>query len=375
LIKESWPSRALESPSVRAAHLIMASAMTGEFVKASKRTDAPFSMIERKGLLARLREEVALAAREIARDPRGFIRDLFADDSRDARRRRRIYIGLSCAVIGHVVLFAVMLVVGWPRMLTPSEEEAKLKIDHMISFAKANELPEPPQQDVPRGDNGGGGGGGQQNPLPPSVGAPPQMLSVPSEVKLTPPTVETPSLPIAPNIVGPDSPPPPPDVPLGVPNATSETPSGGPGKGGGLGTGNGPGVGEGGGPGSGTGSGGSTGTRTAGSPDGTNSLPTGPIDWSALRRFPDSTQFSWIYRPRPVVTPEAMKNKSVGEVLLRATFNSDGTITDIALIRSDVPEMIESAIQSLERSKFRPATIQGKPVTVRNVVVRVSVHY
>lgn len=355
----------------------MASAMTGEFVKASKREDAPFSMIEQKGLFARLREEIALATGEIARDPRGFIRDLFTDDSRNARRRRRIYIGLSCAVVGHIALFAAMFILDWPQMLTPTEEETKLKVDHMIAVAKADDLPETPQPDVPRGDNGGGGGGGNKSELPASHGRLPEFSSAPPIMTPTtqvPPQI--PSLPLPQTIQADPSLQPKidPSIPIGDPSALPGPPSDGPGTQGGIGSGSGPGVGRGGGPGAGPGEGGNLGKdRAAGSPDGTDRLPTGPIDWNRLREIPGSTQFSWVYRPRPVVTPEAIKNKSVGEVLLRATFNANGTITDISVIRSDVPEMTDSAIQSLAQSKFRPATVKGEPVTVRNVVVRVNI--
>jgi hypothetical protein len=134
-------------------------------------------------------------------------------------------------------------------------------------------------------------------------------------------------------------------------------------------------VGPGGGPGVGPGNGGNTGGRTAGSPDGTNTLPTDPINWTDINRMPDTTPFRWVSRPRPVVTPEALTKKVIGEVLLRATFNANGTISDIEVIRTDVPEMTESAIESLARSTFRPATVKGMAVTVRKVPVRVSVHY
>ena len=358
------------------AHPYMASTMTGEFVKASSRVkDSPFSMIEQKGLFARLTDELALATREVARDPRGFIRDLFSADSRDARRRRLIYTALSCAVLVHIALFIVMIVLGWPQALTPAEQERAYKIEMVRPIDKDTEQVDSSQPaEQPRGDNGGGGGGGQQSPLPASHGAPPQMLSVPPQVALTQPTVEKPLLPITPSIVGPDSPPPPPDVPLGDPNAKSETVSAGTGKGGGIGSGTGQGVGPGEGGGTGPGSGGDTGKgRPAGSPEGTGS-PT-EIIWSTSGpKPPGFTSFSWVYRPTPMVTPEAQANRVVGTVLLRATFQADGRITDIETV-NPVSFMTESAVDALRRSKFRPATINGQPVTLRRVLVRIDVHY
>ena len=75
-----------------------------------------------------------------------------------------------------------------------------------------------------------------------------------------------------------------------------------------------------------------------------------------------------------MTTPEAQANKSTGEVWIKATFQRDGTITDIDVIR-DVPFMTESAVDALKRSRFRPATVNGEPVTVTGVIVRINVHY
>jgi len=75
-----------------------------------------------------------------------------------------------------------------------------------------------------------------------------------------------------------------------------------------------------------------------------------------------------------VITPEASQNKVNGTVFLRATFNADGTITDIE-VRMGVDFMNESAVESLRRSKFYPATIDGKPITLRGVPVKIDVHY
>lgn len=89
---------------------------------------------------------------------------------------------------------------------------------------------------------------------------------------------------------------------------------------------------------------------------------------------PGYVPFSWIYRARAIVTPEADANKIIGIVLVKATFNADGTITDIKVVMP-VEYMTESAVESLKRSKFHPATVNGKPVTVRDVPIKVFVHY
>jgi hypothetical protein len=350
----------------------MASATTSEFVMTSSRRDAPpFSVIEQKGLIARLVEELARAASEVSRDPRGFIRDLFSNDTKDAKRRRRIYAGLACALFVHVALLVFIAYVGWRSAFVKSDEpEYEVKI---LDVPKAHtDAPDPAKPEAPRG-----GSGGDHNPMPATKGPLPQMSPVPQIVKPSAPSAPMPPIAVPPTIVGPDSTRPPVDVALGVPTgAIAEAPSPGPGDGGGLGGVNGSGAGSrGSGPGAGNGSGGGKGDKDRpGLPAG-SAAATGPIDWNRLREIPGNTPFTWIHRPTPVITPEAQANRVVGEVLLRATFRENGTIADISLIRTDVPEMIESAIESLRRSTFRPATVNGEAVTVRNVPVRVKIHY
>jgi TonB family protein len=141
-----------------------------------------------------------------------------------------------------------------------------------------------------------------------------------------------------------------------------------------MGNKDGPGIGSGNGGGAGGGSKGGAGdTGTAfGSRDGTAAGPS-VIDW---RRPPSSgyIPFSWIRRAHPIVTPEAQSNKSAGTVLVRATLHSDGTITDIVLVNG-VDFMSESAIDALQRSTFRPATLNGKALTLTNVLIKIEVHY
>jgi TonB family protein len=363
-------------PSVQAAHPKMASVTTREFVVTSSRPDAPpFSVIEQKGLIARLGEELARAASEISRDPRGFIQDLFSDDTKDAKRRRRIYVGLACALSVHVALLMFIAYVGWHHAFVKNNEpEYETVMIDTLPKAHTDAL-DPAKPEVPRGRNGGGGGGGEANAAPATKGTPPKMSPLPQIVKPTAPSVPMPSIPIPPTIVGPDSVAPLAGVALGVPTAPAgEAPSPGAGIGPGIGGGNGTGAGPGDGPGGGPGSGGGKGNKKepAGLPGGTEGTITGPVDWSRLKDYPGSTSIAWLRRPTPVTTPEAQANKVRGEVLLRATFKTDGTITDIVVVKP-VPYMTESAIDALERSKFRPATIQGVPVTLRNVLVRINV--
>lgn len=363
-------------PSVRATHLKMASVTTSEFVRTSSPADAlPFSLIEQKGLLTRLAEELARALSELARNPRGFIRDLFTDDTKDAKRSRRIQIGLACAVLAHIAILALIAFLGL-RGLNKSAEEADEHKAERLTVTMLNNKAEDIKAERPRGDNGSGGGsGGSHSLLPASKGALPKIAPTPQIIKPLAPTAMRPSLPVSPTLLGPESAPPPVGVAIGIPTGvSSEAPAPGPGEGDGIGGGKGSGAGTGNGPGTGPGNDGGKGNKPGnyGSPEGTNATPS-VVDW---RRPPQSgyTPFIWIYKARPTITPEAQEYKVVGTVLLRATFHADGRITDIEIVNR-VPYMTESAIEALSRSKFTPAKVNGVAITLTKVLVKIEVHY
>ena len=111
----------------------MASVTTSEFVRTTSRLDAPpFSLLEQKGLIARLIEEFARAWSELAHDPRGFIRAIFADDTKDAKRRRRIRIVLAYAVVAHAAVIALIAFLGWHHLIQPKEDASNLKVDTIL---------------------------------------------------------------------------------------------------------------------------------------------------------------------------------------------------------------------------------------------------
>ncbi len=353
----------------------MASVTTGEFVNASNRTGTSlFSPIEQKGLIARLGEEVARAVTDFTRDPVGFIRDLLSDDSKDSKRSRRIRLGLACALVAHAALLAVVMWVGW-HAATRREEAGKLVVTEWVktgSLTDSAGAPDAPKTETGKGTNGGGGGGGGQRALTPvPKGVPPRSLPTLPVVKDVP-AANDPTLAVMPNITGFETPPPPPDAPSGLANGKGTEPSGGQGSGGGIGSGDGTGAGSGKGAGRGPGEGVGSGGGRSGSPDGTAGTGRTSFNHNEFSKEPDSTPFSWIRRPTPIVTPEAEAAKVSGEVLLRATLRADGTIDDIQLIKA-VPFMSESAIDALKRSRFRPATVKGVPVTLRNVIIRINV--
>jgi TonB family protein len=351
----------------------MASVTTGDFVKTATPTSAPpFSLIEHKSLPARLVEELARAWRDVARDPRGFCRDLFADDTKDAKRRRRIYFGLAGALVIHAVLLSVIVVIGWRHLNAATDEGYVVhRIDTPSTLIeKTNEA----KPEVPRGDNGHGGSGGAEHAAPVTKGTPPPTSPAPQIVKPFVAPKENAPLPVVPTIKGPESAPPTvnqvPGLANGVPDAP---PSPGPGKGDGIGGRDGSGAGDANGSGEGRTKGASNDPkgRNNGTPEGTAATSEVPYNGPKPAGY---APFTWIRRATPIITPEAQEHKAAGRVLLRATFNADGTITDIEVI-NQVEFMTESAVEALRRSRFRPATVNGLPVTVRRVPVYIDVHY
>src|SRR3989441_1318139 len=349
----------------------MASAITTEFVRNTYAEASPFSLIEQKGLVSRLIEEVTEAVRELVRNPRDFFREILSADTKDAKRRQRIYLGLAFAVVTHVALMVFSAMLGWRTMFVKQVEDTP--DNHVVWVPIQDQTPKDKEADQPRGEAKGGGGGGQHNPLPPSKGVAPTMRPLPPVVNLNPSKIPEPALAVLPNVVGPESPPPPPG-PIGDPAGKKGDFSAGPGSDGGIGTGKGTGVGGGNDSGAGPGSRGGKGGATAGSPEGSGANLPKAVDFNRISSLSGYRSWSWIHRPTPVITPEAREHQVIGMVLMRATFNADGTISDVELVMP-VEFMTESAIESLRHSTFRPATVNGVPITVRKVPIKVFVHY
>jgi|HubBroStandDraft_6_1064221.scaffolds.fasta_scaffold329068_2 protein TonB len=336
-----------------------------------------FRSIESTNLIVRLGREVSQAAREFASDPAQFVVQALRGQSGGQKRKQRLYAGVAVAASIYAVVLAVVLIMGFRKGFGPPPASGDIYEVHMVNSSDFK--PPHPENEGGNGTggshasrgSGGGGGGGQSDPRPASQGVLPQMVSMPQIVAPTFEKVPQATLPIPVTVIGPDGPPPPP-APLGVPKG-GETPSAGPGTGGGLGTGTGTGIGSGNGPGAGPGSGGGQGGGKAGVPNAPRGDNTsGPLDWRQVNNKPGFRKFEWTYRQHAVITPEAAAEQADGEVLLRATFNADGTITDIEVV-NPVAHMTQSAIEALQHCRFRPATFNGEPRTLTHVLVMINV--
>ncbi|MGD0000227.1 MAG: energy transducer TonB [Bryobacteraceae bacterium] len=72
-----------------------------------------------------------------------------------------------------------------------------------------------------------------------------------------------------------------------------------------------------------------------------------------------------IYKPEPEYSEEARKAKFQGTVMLSVVVGVDGTAKDIRVVRSLGMGLDEKAVEAVSKWKFKPATINGRPVTFK----------
>lgn len=71
-----------------------------------------------------------------------------------------------------------------------------------------------------------------------------------------------------------------------------------------------------------------------------------------------------ISKPRAIYTDIARQNKVQGKVILNVTFNKDGSIGDVKVVRGLPDGLSENAVEAAKKIRFEPQTRNGKPVTV-----------
>ena len=246
---------------------------------------------------------------------------LAANSTYAQQQRGRLGAGLGASLALHGVLI-VILALAYASTQTDLDELPN-------KFANLVFLQVP-------GPGGGGGGAPEQ--------AAPKPLEVPK------PRVPDPPPPVAP-VIPVEAPPPPPQLtaPIITPNATvlqasgvtsvslSQLGGGGRGRGAGQGTGRGLGPGEGGGTGGGV-----------------FKLGAGIVDPKLLKDV------------KPAYTPDAMRAKIQGHVLLEAVVLESGLVGDVKVVKSLDPNGLDQeAIKAAKKWLFQPATDRtGKPVAV-----------
>jgi protein TonB len=71
-----------------------------------------------------------------------------------------------------------------------------------------------------------------------------------------------------------------------------------------------------------------------------------------------------VKRVEPKYTKDARKHKVEGTVVIRCIFSSTGKVTDIRVITRLPDGLTEKAIEAARLIKFKPATKNGKPVSM-----------
>jgi len=250
---------------------------------------------------------------------------------------------LVSGVLHGAAIAVVLLVTGVkPPAVAPRE--------HITFLTPADVL----KYDVAPEREHAGGGGGDRSPLPASAGNLPKRALRQFVAPMVKALNENPVLTMEPTIVAnPEL-----AIPvlniaqIGVPNGPVGPPSNGQGKNGGIGNGDGGGVGDGRGPGAGPGDGGGVASARAGLK-------------GAL------TQPVLLSKSDPEYSEEARKAKVQGSVMIRAEIDARGQIQNISIARGLGMGLDESAAEAVKKWRFRPGTVNGRPV-VTSALIEVS---
>jgi periplasmic protein TonB len=258
-------------------------------------------------------------------------------------QRKRLPGAFGVSMVAHAVAIAALLLVI--RYAPTTVASVSIMMAHRFD-PNIIWLNEP-------GPGGGGGGGGNR------MKDPPRKAELPGKDKITVPVQKPTNLD---KPVTKDEPQP--EQQLTIPakmltsgeqtlpgalegTSASNTLSQGPGSGGGAGTGTGTGIGPGQGSGLGPGSGGGFG--------GGAYRPGSGIDNPVLIR-----------EVKPLYTPDALRAKIQGVVLLEAVVQPDGTVSDVQVVRSLDPVfgLDQEAVKAAKQWRFIPGKRQGLPVPV-----------
>lgn len=349
------------------------------------------TMLEERGLTARLADELRLVAAEsrltwpeLRQDPAGFGRRLLSGYGALLWRTFRQPNTAVATLAALVILLSIVGVVvvmsrlgGQQRAAVDPLREDLEYLGPVIEIPESQPTPDPGTAGMNKGKGGGakpkpekaagGGGGGRQEVAPASVGKlPAASLEIP-QVRAPdprPPVVKNPSLPVPATIVAdpvlfpPDTRP----IAYGDPKSRSNEVSSGGGSGNGIGEGSGGGVGRGSGGGVGPGSGGNTGggprNDGGGGPGGGGG---GGKEVYPAREVTRKAQI--LSRPEPQYTEEARKNNVSGTVVLRAVFSATGQVTGITAVQRLPDGLTEKAIAAAKQIKFQPAEKDGRAVS------------
>ncbi len=87
--------------------------------------------------------------------------------------------------------------------------------------------------------------------------------------------------------------------------------------------------------------------------------PTGPIEVGGDVRKPEK-----LHAPPPRYTEVARRTRTEGVVSVEAIIDREGDVTNVRVIKGLPMGLTDEAVKAIKRWKFKPATLNGKPVAV-----------